>query len=319
MRCRCGRPARWVRSTPGRRAAAASSTSSGSWVGRPTSTHRPCTAGRRRSSPTAAAEEGYHFTEDMTDRAIAWVRQQHALTPDRPFFMYFAPGATHAPHHVPLEWADRYRGEFDDGWDALRERIFAEQKRRGVVPEDADADGAARRDPGLGRHARASSSRCWPGRWRSTRASWSTPTTTSDGSSTPWTAWGPWRTRSSSTSSATTARPPRGTSTAASTSTCSSTAPPTWRRPEFLAARMDQLGTPEAYNHFSVGWAHAMDTPYQWTKQVASHWGGTRNGTIVHWPHGHPACGRGAAPVPPRHRHRADRAGGGRPAGSRRT
>ena len=88
--------------------------------------------------PALTAEEGYHFTEDMTDRAIAWARQSSALTPDRPFFMYFAPGATHAPHHVPLDWADRYKGQFDDGWDALRERIFAEQKRLGVVPADAE-------------------------------------------------------------------------------------------------------------------------------------------------------------------------------------
>ena len=80
------------------------------------------------------ASEDYHFTEDMTDKAIAWVRQSSALTPDRPFFMYFAPGATHAPHHVPLEWAEKYRGVFDDGWDALRERTFARQKELGSSP-----------------------------------------------------------------------------------------------------------------------------------------------------------------------------------------
>ena len=87
--------------------------------------------------PEAAADEGYHFTEDITDRSIAWVRQLTALTPDRPFFMYFAPGATHAPHHVPLEWPERYRGQFDDGWDALRERTLAQQQRLGLVAEDA--------------------------------------------------------------------------------------------------------------------------------------------------------------------------------------
>ena len=70
-----------------------------------------------------------------------------------------------------------------------------------------------------------------------------------------------------------------------------STAPPRSRPPEFMAAHIDDFGTPTAYNHFAVGWAHAMDTPYQWTKQVASHWGGTRNGTIVHWPRGFAARG----------------------------
>jgi arylsulfatase len=74
--------------------------------------------------PPATPEEGYHFTVDMTDRAIGWLRQQKALMPDKPFFMYFAPGATHAPHHVPAEWSDRYRGRFDQGWDALREEIL---------------------------------------------------------------------------------------------------------------------------------------------------------------------------------------------------
>ena len=88
--------------------------------------------------PDRTPEEGYHFTEDMTDQAIDWIRQQKALMPDKPFFVYFAPGATHAPHHVPPEWSDKYKGRFDDGWDALRERTLARQKELGVVPEDAE-------------------------------------------------------------------------------------------------------------------------------------------------------------------------------------
>jgi arylsulfatase len=84
------------------------------------------------------AEQGYHFTEDMTDKAIAWIRQQKALMPDKPFFAYFAPGACHAPHHVPKEWSERYRGKFNQGWDKLREEIFARQKQMGVIPRNAD-------------------------------------------------------------------------------------------------------------------------------------------------------------------------------------
>jgi arylsulfatase len=76
--------------------------------------------------------------EDMTDRAIAWVRQQRLLAGDKPFFMYFAPGATHAPHHVPKEWADKYKGKFDQGWDKLREETFARQKELGVIPKDCE-------------------------------------------------------------------------------------------------------------------------------------------------------------------------------------
>src|SRR6187401_3179348 len=88
--------------------------------------------------PTKTPEEGYHLTEDLTDHAISWVRQQKALMPDKPFFMYFAPGATHAPHHVPKDWIEKYKGKFAHGWDALRERIFERQKELGVIPGDAE-------------------------------------------------------------------------------------------------------------------------------------------------------------------------------------
>jgi len=88
--------------------------------------------------PPKTPEEGYHLSEDLADRAITWVRQQKSLAPDRPFFMYFAPGATHAPHLVPVEWLDRYRGQFDAGWDVLREQTFARQKELGVIPQDAE-------------------------------------------------------------------------------------------------------------------------------------------------------------------------------------
>src|SRR5262249_44755012 len=88
--------------------------------------------------PPRTPEEGYTLNEDLADRAIGWIKQQQALMPDKPFFMYYAPGATHAPHHVPAEWSDKYRGAFDDGWDALRERSFARQKELGVIPQDAE-------------------------------------------------------------------------------------------------------------------------------------------------------------------------------------
>ena len=88
--------------------------------------------------PPATPEEGYHLTEDLADRAVSWMRQQKALMPEKPFFVYFAPGATHAPHHVPKEWADRYKGAFDDGWDVQRERTFRRQKELGVIPADAE-------------------------------------------------------------------------------------------------------------------------------------------------------------------------------------
>ena len=98
-------------------------------------------------------EEGYHLMEDMTDKAINWIGQQKALIPDKPFFVYFAPGATHAPHHVPKEWADKYKGKFDQGWDKLREETFARQKKLGVIPPDCRAHATAQGNSVMGRDA----------------------------------------------------------------------------------------------------------------------------------------------------------------------
>ncbi len=78
----------------------------------------------------------WHFSEAMADKAIAWIGQQKAAAPDKPFFMYWAPGAAHAPHHVPKEWADKYKGKFDQGWDEQREATFQKQKELGVIPPD---------------------------------------------------------------------------------------------------------------------------------------------------------------------------------------
>lgn len=86
----------------------------------------------------SAGKEHYHFTEDMTDKAVDWIKQQRALTPDRPFFMYWSPGGVHGPHHVAKEWADKYKGKFDDGWDVLRERLVEGQKKAGWIPANAE-------------------------------------------------------------------------------------------------------------------------------------------------------------------------------------
>jgi arylsulfatase A-like enzyme len=233
--------------------------------------------------PDRTPEEGYHFTEDMTDRAIGWVRQQKALMPDKPFFMYFAPGATHAPHQVPKEWIDRYRGAFDDGWDRLRERIFARQKELGVIPPDAELTARPEEIPAwddmpddlmpvLARQmeiyaAFLEHTDHHIGRVIVTLEDLGILEDTliyyivgDNGASAEGT--------------------PRGTFNEMLVLNGAAELETT----EFMASRIDDFGTPAAYNHYAVGWAHAMDTPYQWTKQVASHWGGTRNGTIVHWP-----------------------------------
>jgi arylsulfatase A-like enzyme len=153
--------------------------------------------------PPGRPEEGYHLTEDLADRAIDYLRTQHSLVPDKPFFIYFAPGACHSPHHVPQEWIRRYEGAFAHGWDRQREITFARQKELGAIPPDAELTA-----------------------------------------------------------------PPEGL--------------PAWEEmaPELRPVLERGMET------YAAGWAWAMDCPFQWTKQVASHWGGTRNGTIVHWPRG---------------------------------
>ena len=183
-RCRCGRPARSGRSTPGPRAAEASSTSTASSAARPTSTTRRSTRAPRAVEPEKTPEEGYHFTEDMTDRAIGWIRQQKSLTPDKPFFVYYAPGATHAPHHVPDGVVGQVPGPLRRrlGRAARGDPRPAEGARRGARRHRADRRGTTRSRRGT--TCPRSSSPCWRGRWRCTPGSWSTPTTTSAGWST---------------------------------------------------------------------------------------------------------------------------------------
>ena len=235
--------------------------------------------------PEKTPEEGYHFTKDMTNKAIMWVRQQKALMPDKPFFMYFAPGATHAPHHVPKEWSDKYKGKFDKGWDKLREETFARQKKLGVIPPDAELTKRHEEIPafddmpeelkpilkremevyaGFLEHTDHHVGRLFDaiddlGILDDTLIYYIFG---DNGASAEGTLNGCFN-------EMTTVNGMAGIET-----------------PEFLMAKMDDFGGPNAYNHYAVGWAHAMDTPYQWTKQVASHWGGIRNGTIVHWPNG---------------------------------
>ncbi|MCP9799338.1 arylsulfatase [Synechococcus sp. RedBA-s] len=240
--------------------------------------------------PQKTPEQGYHLSEDLTTKAIKWIRQQKALMADKPFFTYFAPGATHAPHHVPKEWADKYKGQFDRGWDALREETFARQKQLGVIPADCQL---------TGRHADI--------------PAWDTITAEMK----------PILARQMEVYAGFLEHTDHhigrlidalqdleiledtliyviigdnGASAEGSLQGCfNEMAPLTGfahlETPEFLTERLDQLGGVEAHNHYAVGWAHAMDTPYQWTKQVASHFGGTRNGTIVHWPKGIQARG----------------------------
>lgn len=235
------------------------------------------------SRVTIQDDPDYHFMADMTDRAIEWVRMQKSLAADRPFFAYFAPGAAHAPHHVPAEWADRYAGQFDEGWDVLRQQSFARQKQLGVIPKDAQltlrppeipawADMPEELLPVLTRQMEVYAGFLeytdhHVGRLVSALEELGILDDTlilyilgDNGASAEGTLQGTFNEMINFNGMG------------------------ALETPEFLLARVAELGGRASYNHYAVGWAHALDTPYQWAKQVASHWGGTRNGTIVHWP-----------------------------------
>jgi len=234
--------------------------------------------------PERTPEEGYHLMEDLADKAIDWVRQQKGLAPDKPFFLYFAPGATHAPHHVPKDWVAKYKGQFDRGWDELREATFARQKMLGVIPADcvltrrpAEIPGweetEERLRPVLARQMEVYAAFLefadyHVGRVIDALSDLEVIDDTlifyiigDNGASAEGSLIGAFNDKTAGEA-------------------------PDLSTPELLIQHIDDLGTPRANNHYAVGWAHAMDTPYQWTKQVASHFGGTRNGAIIHWPAG---------------------------------
>ncbi|MBB1017243.1 arylsulfatase [Dietzia sp. DQ11-71] len=237
--------------------------------------------GRRQVDPPRTPEEGYHLTEDLVDHAVQWVENVSAVAPDMPWFCYLPLGAVHAPLHVPESYRDRYASEFDDGWDALRERTLARQKELGVVPEDTELGPWA---PGLPhwdeldddeKKVAARLMELYAGflehtddqvgrlidHLDSTGALENTLVlymVGDNGASTEGGRLGAFNYLA-------------GLNGLPSTT-------------EELLAKWDDLGGPDSYPHFPSSWALALNTPYQWAKQVASHYGGTRNALVAHWP-----------------------------------
>jgi arylsulfatase A-like enzyme len=232
--------------------------------------------------PDKTPEEGYHFTEDMADRAITWIRQQKTLMPDKPFFVYFAPGATHAPHHVPEEWSAKYKGHFDQGWDALREEIFAHQKELGVIPEDTELTARHEEIPAWDdmpedlKPVLARQMEVYAGFLEHTDHHVGRVVDALEDLGILEDTLVYYIIGDNGASA-------EGTINGTFNELVSLNGAAALETVDFMASNIDGFGTPAAYNHYAVGWAHAMDTPYQWTKQIASHWGGVRNGTIVHW------------------------------------
>ena len=226
-------------------------------------------------------DPNYILIHDMTEQAINWIRTQHAVAPDNPFLMYFAPGNGHAPHHASKGWIAKFKGKFDQGWDKQREETLANQKRLSIVPANtaltqrpaqipawdslnADQKKVYARMMEVYAAAVAQSDYEIGRLFDSLEQSGQLDNTLviyiegDNGASGEGTLQG-------------------------ITNEMGQLAPEPESLP-FLLSMMDQLGSDRTYNHYPVGWAHAMDTPFQWTKQVASHFGGTRNGMCMSWP-----------------------------------
>jgi len=224
----------------------------------------------------------YILDHNLADKAIAWMRMQHALAPNKPWLLYYATGTAHAPHHAPKDWIAKYKGQFDQGWDKVREETLARQIKLGIVPPNTQltkrpdqlpawdtlsadqkrlyarmmevyAGALSHADYHIGRLLDAVEQ---SGQLDNTLVIFMMG---DNGASAEGTLQG-------------------------TTNEVGTAANGVKESIPFLLSMIDELGGPKTYNHYPVGWAHAMDAPMQWTKQIASHFGGTRNGLVISWP-----------------------------------
>ena len=223
----------------------------------------------------------YHFTTDMTNQAIRWASAQHSLTPDKPFYMYFATGATHAPHHAPKEWIEKYKGKFAGGWDKLREATYARQKEMGVIPADAKLTPRPKEIPAWDDQS-ANQKRLFE-RQMEAFAGFAEHTDHEVGRLVAQLeALGELDNTLFfyivGDNGASAEGGPEG---AYNEMMALNGIPGTYDQ---MASHIDDWGSPTTFPHYAIGWAWATNTPFQWTKQVASHFGGTRNGMVLSWP-----------------------------------
>lgn len=231
--------------------------------------------------PNKSPEEGYHFMTDMTDRAISRMKFSKSVAPDKPFFMYFAPGAMHAPHHVSKEWRDKFKGAFDMGWDKYRDQVFANQKKMGIIPQDTVL--TKRPD--------------WVPAWDSLTAQQKKVYNALFENFAGFFAYADHEVgrllnavKELPDAENTMVLFIAGDNGASAEGGLDGTlnemknlnGVPTSL--DEIVANLDKLGGPESEPHYPVGWAWAGNTPFQWVKQVASHLGGTRNPMVVSWP-----------------------------------
>ena len=227
------------------------------------------------------AGKHYHLTEDLADRAITWMRSQKSVTPDKPFFLYFATGGIHAPIQVPAEWMEPYRGKFDEGWDALRLEIFEQQKKLGVIP--ANTELTPRPDSLPAWDTLTPDQKTVAGRLMESYAAFLSHTDAQIGRLVQ-------ALKGSGEFDNTLFIYILGDNGASAegglqgsinyVGTMQGVAEPL----DYQLSRLDQIGGPEVYAHINAAWAWATDAPFQWTKTVASHLGGTRTPMVITWP-----------------------------------
>ena len=251
------------------------------FVGGETSQWRPAVFDGTRPIEPYIGKPDYNFDYDMANQAIRWINNQKAIAPDKPFFLYYAPGATHSPHHPKKEWIAKYTGRFDQGWDAVREDTLARQKQLGLVPANTQL---TKRPAGIPtwdslnaeqKQLYAHMMEVYAGYLSQTDYNVGRVLQAIDTLGQLDNTLVIYIVGDNGASA-------EGTMQGALNEVASlNNIPEDYRE---LLARKDELGTWKTHNHYPVGWAHAMDTPFQWTKQVASHYGGTRNGMVISWP-----------------------------------
>ena len=251
------------------------------FVGGDTNQWAPALVENTRPIEPPHDDPNYNFDEDMADKAIAWLRMQHAMAPNKPFFAYYAPGTAHAPHHAPKEWIEKFKGKFDQGWDKQRELTIAKQKAMGIIPPNTQLtersegieawDSLNADEKKLFAHMMevyaASLAHCdyEMGRIIDAIQEMGQLDNTliiyiqgDNGASAEGSRQGLLNEMTFFNN---------------------------LKEPfDEVLRRMDELGGPMTFNHYPIGWAHAMDTPFQWTKQIASHFGGTKNAVAISWP-----------------------------------
>lgn len=233
--------------------------------------------------PYLGREDTYHFDADMADHAIKWMNTQKSVWPNKPFFAYYAPGTAHAPHHAPKEWIDKFKGKFDMGWDKLREQTFERQKKMGIIPQNAVLNPTPKEykrwddlSPDMKRvtarqmevyaaalaHADYQVGRVLDAidKMGQTNNTMVVYIMGDNGSS---------------------AEDPSGFGMSSEVVTLGNGIVD---RPEYMVENIDKFGGMWFQNHYSHGWAHAMNTPFQWDKKIASHLGGSRTGMALSWP-----------------------------------